>query len=947
MDDSDDYFQDSFVLDEDDLALLAAEEEKHAQNVSENTRKAEVPPPPSKRQKTCHRDIEEPEIVLQIDGTYGVTASAPSLAIDSEAVLIGTNKNLLEDNSHLSTQILRGEVLSNNSVSYASKSQHAQAISTQISSLSILRSPLPLKTTGMARLSSQNTQSPGSFPPRIIARNEDVTIACESDVHLQEQIAALKAQLENLDREHNQAKNALKEAEVVRFAKEGESNAQANFVERQAAQQHAEDLTKLRQTKEAAEAEQARIQKDMREQMDRLRTEYVFKQHESESSNGKASWSSRSRRIASGPQQSPISIPIGMRNWASSNAAGPSGGYSVRQTPSRRRQNFEGESPKISAGTHSAVPEPKFPGFENSFLQSSPLRSSPHRSTSNLELRNNRTPQKHSRDKGKDNARERGANGPFSPAKIPPLNLRPSLAVAYNNPPTDDFIQDFDGDVVINDGSPRRPFKAVKEGSSPGLDQGDFSSVIDSELICDPDGDILLEDDSFRGIDWNEELHFMLLSHTCKVSETLTLHFLLSATIPSNQYYQQVCSSVLESLGAKFKYPSPEKLMDKVAEGFITMSVILWESKFIKHLNALFDLLCSTMIYIPAFTSSIFQAAINHEVRPHPFLHVLSNIALKSLKSKDDKDVDDAEFSSLIHSMLTLVGTIAWTVPEHLSSCLASMLQTEGVLMTLLDSKQSNDVISHTIQILVLLATHSTLYRPLSSVPNLHLDGQPIKAVSTDLSRVPLLERLSSFLVDASPLKHDENISSILNFFVLLSMASLDGRLALLNSSALVPSLVFYLSHLTTLIWEDDERIMQSPDAATRTVQNMKQTLHLLHQLVFPSSSLNSTEGQNTVNFDFRQKLYHAPHSQFNGLAHMFIVTVGRLSYADPPEWLATELQAEVEKITEPARDLMDLIIEGPESDSVWAAYQDANHGIVTEDDDEMEAHLFATDEPG
>ena len=68
--------------------------------------------------------------------------------------------------------------------------------------------------------------------------------------------------------------------------------------------------------------------------------------------------------------------------------------------------------------------------------------------------------------------------------------------------------------------------------------------------------------------------------------------------------------------------------------------------------------------------------------------------------------------------------------------------------------------------------------------------------------------------------------------------------------------------------------------------------LALLHKLVLPS------EEQDEAEFDFRQKLYHAPHVSFNGLAHMFVVMIGRLSYADPPEWLTSELQADVEKLT-------------------------------------------------
>ena len=43
----------------------------------------------------------------------------------------------------------------------------------------------------------------------------------------------------------------------------------------------------------------------------------------------------------------------------------------------------------------------------------------------------------------------------------------------------------------------------------------------------------------------------------------------------------------------------------------------------------------------------------------------------------------------------------------------------------------------------------------------------------------------------------------------------------------------------------------------------------------------------------------------------------------------------------------MDLIIEGPEGDSVWAAYQDAeneNENVAGDDDDEMEVQMLDDD---
>lgn len=96
----------------------------------------------------------------------------------------------------------------------------------------------------------------------------------------------------------------------------------------------------------------------------------------------------------------------------------------------------------------------------------------------------------------------------------------------------------------------------------------------------------------------------------------------------------------------------------------------------------------------------------------------------------------------------------------------------------------------------------------------------------------------------------------------------------------------------------------------------------------------------------------------------MFVVMIGRLSFADAPDWFSPDLQAALEQVTgayrtvshkplltlpprnkctEPARDLMDLVYEGPEGESVWAAYQtaDAEDSVTEEDDDEMEARLL------
>jgi hypothetical protein len=96
----------------------------------------------------------------------------------------------------------------------------------------------------------------------------------------------------------------------------------------------------------------------------------------------------------------------------------------------------------------------------------------------------------------------------------------------------------------------------------------------------------------------------------------------------------------------------------------------------------------------------------------------------------------------------------------------------------------------------------------------------------------------------------------------------------------------------------------------------------------------------------------------------MFIVTFGRLSCADPPEWIDSAQKLELESMSgiclpifrfkdradqesvEMAQDLLDLVVDGPEGDSIWTAYQvepgDPGDGSDTDEED-MEAKLLGT----
>jgi hypothetical protein len=88
----------------------------------------------------------------------------------------------------------------------------------------------------------------------------------------------------------------------------------------------------------------------------------------------------------------------------------------------------------------------------------------------------------------------------------------------------------------------------------------------------------------------------------------------------------------------------------------------------------------------------------------------------------------------------------------------------------------------------------------------------------------------------------------------------------------------------------------------------------LLHYVVF-----RTPKGPASL----RARLQAAPPRHFNGIGHQFVVALGRLSFAEPPDEVSVSDRVLLEQLADPARDVMDLVVAGPESESVWSLFQD------------------------
>ncbi|KZW00290.1 hypothetical protein EXIGLDRAFT_168292 [Exidia glandulosa HHB12029] len=221
-------------------------------------------------------------------------------------------------------------------------------------------------------------------------------------------------------------------------------------------------------------------------------------------------------------------------------------------------------------------------------------------------------------------------------------------------------------------------------------------------------------------------------------------------------------------------------------------------------------------------------------------------------------------------------------------------------------------------RLLGLLASYPQLYKALLE----RRDGEK-----------DIVERLSAIICgdfeDASRL-------AALTCIGQLALAHDDARAALLDSHALMPALVQRVWSLVAGFW--DGETVDAPDAAME-MRVLQQAVHVMHHLALSRGATN----------ELRDRL----HAGQGGIDYMFAVAIGRLAYADPPERLAQTLRDELRKLTEFARDLLELVVDGPEMDEIYNAYQwddteqdDGEGGVsvaasVTEDEDSLMADDF------
>ncbi|KAI0344600.1 hypothetical protein BDW22DRAFT_1066488 [Trametopsis cervina] len=893
MDDSDDYFDD-LILDDAVIAALDKAETQHTEHRPPPSLIRRDEFPPAKRRKTEHvplkrglpsNDFEDlPEISIQGDDSYQVAAAhahrstgviyrpSDSQSRSTRPVQARASSNVPLTRNNTSIAISRPQNLARRSTGPTFHAQPAQPPTD---------APRPLQ-----RLPSSHN----IFGSQVPFKSSQ---AGDGDSKAKRDLEILRVKLEETQRNHLQLLEKLQTAEEALYAKEGEVTILRASMSK-TSEQHAADIARLQADREAAEAARLQLLKDKREEMERLKTHYTFRQQELETSTRKPP-GTISKRLARQIPNTPVRMPSQMRAWNMQGMAEV--GFS--QTPRGPRfgaiENMErmsSQKPRLLAPAENSK-RPMLPGFLNSFVDSPSKR-----------------PAQKAADRGKGKQRANLANDTIFFA-----------GGARSSPPSSPidmaFVEPLD--IPMEDPSPvpagslsQTPYKTQLPVADFEMDRDD-----DVKMLQTPeDGEPQDEFDEIEPPNWRDELYHVIFTHTVSHSQPPTMHTLLksplASSVPQAQHdlYTSACSSLLEKLGITPRPDMWEEYLREITTNLANLARIFTDNATIPPLSSLFSLLRILSYTIPSFSAALLSP---EQEGSTPLILITLCDVIRNHVSAISKARDNL-IDELAKEALLFLDALALTLPDELIPQLSFVIRGQKVLSSLLGPTQPTWLILHTVRALTLAAAHGVLFRSLLSFPSTVAGQGDPPAPVMEIGRLPHIEQLSFHLIDPTregP-EAEEMRNSILTFIAILSVSHPDALVTLLQSQTLVPSIIVYLTNATNAFWEDDEELIQSPDKLDKVMRIMTRTMTLLYYMVFSSPEP----------YQLNHKLHHIPHRQFNGIVHMFIVSMGRFGYADAPSWLGDEDKSRFEQVAEMAKSLLDLVMEGPEIEDVWDAFQ-------------------------
>ncbi|KAI9442751.1 hypothetical protein H4582DRAFT_2073336 [Lactarius indigo] len=666
-----------------------------------------------------------------------------------------------------------------------------------------------------------------------------------------DELESLRTEVEELKRRNAEQQRTLEQAVNEKRAKIGEVEIlRANL--QKATTAHNEETAKLRVAKETLEAAQIAAQKKQEAELERLRTQLVFKQHEMEASR---------KAVPRAPASSQAPTSSQMPRWDA-----------VPSTPRRPHRLPAVQSPsphhqrRSAPGSSKVGAPPLLPGFVNDFAIPHPKKT---RGTARAHV-------SHFEQSQGMMIRERESDPPRTQTDEH-MEFDRYSQVGIADDPEVDVHMDFGDD-----------FKALQPQHVAGSSK------------------------TAKSFDWLGWMRQLVLAHSMSPTAPSTIQLLLSQPpFDANHAvtFTLACTSLMDAVAASAGSYDPiaRVVVDSLAQIVNTLLI----SVRLKPLVSTLNLLGVLVISLPSFVMNLLKPT-----NGPAFLEMICTLIVNLLQpsNTNSKVHEKAEerklYLTVAREVFGLLDAIIYSLPPEYHYQLSIIPQTANVLTTMLGNQQPTSFLECSTRTLSYLSTRTGQFRPLMSFT----DEVPESA--RDFSKLPQVDRMCALLADPTRtgVKGHSIRASVLTTLISLAMAHDDALTILSESPFFIPSLVALLADLSTSLWEEEPELMASPELLSETVAGIARGVLLLHYVIF-----RAPKGPASL----RARLQAAPPRHFNGIGHQFVVALGRLSFAEPPDEVSAQDRGWLEQLADPARDVMDLVMAGPESESVWSLFQE------------------------
>lgn len=409
------------------------------------------------------------------------------------------------------------------------------------------------------------------------------------------------------------------------------------------------------------------------------------------------------------------------------------------------------------------------------------------------------------------------------------------------------------------------------------------------------------------------------------MAESTTLRLLMAASPEDYSLasaYTSTCDCLLKILAGHLATKNFSDTLNQIAKLILSMISLLESSCLFDSLSLLLRLVMELIFSTPTFAQSLLSSE-------QPNIPSIIFVFCEIIHSHLDATRSSNQIYVLIKEVICVCEVLSLNIPDDSILSFLPLVTSRTILTQLIDDNHPIWLRETFCRFLTRLSIYPQLACAFLTNTSLEQAGH---ARSADGSQNLPVDRLCSYFVGVNhqSLKTHNLRMEIFRLITTLCLSGKEAHASLASAPILIPSIIHFISQMVNFLWEEDEIPAKMQKEVLRNIFTLNQALILLHHLILGIDP----------NVPLTSRLQAAPRP-LNTAPQIFLAAFGRLSYADPPDWLSQTERVELESTTEISRELLELVIDGPEGDSIWRALQIELEEDKIIDEGDMEAELL------